>query len=71
MPLFSDFDTDFMALEVRRGHPTLLVDYGTGTARVEHNHNTILDDNFHKIEIKLTTEVSTVCMFFILEQKGK
>lgn len=46
-----------MALELRRGFPVLLVNYGTGTTKIEHSYKQIVDNNIHKIEIILSTTV--------------
>ncbi|XP_065212799.1 DE-cadherin isoform X2 [Planococcus citri] len=46
---------DFMSLELRKGYPVLLVNYGTGTTKVEHSYKQIVDNMVHKIEIILTT----------------
>lgn len=42
---------DFMALELSGGYPRLLVDYGSGTVRVNHSEIRLTDGNFHHIDI--------------------
>ncbi|RZF43960.1 hypothetical protein LSTR_LSTR006768 [Laodelphax striatellus] len=43
---------DFMSLELRGGYPILLVDYGTGTVRIEQNEIMLSDGGTHLIEIE-------------------
>lgn len=48
---------DFMALEVRNGYATLLMDHGTGTVKLEHQQIKLTDGKSHKIEIFWTKNV--------------
>ncbi|RZF45194.1 hypothetical protein LSTR_LSTR009965 [Laodelphax striatellus] len=45
---------DFMALELRNGYPVLLVDFGTGTVKVEHRQIKITDGAMHRVDIYWT-----------------
>lgn len=45
---------DFLALEISQGYPILTVDYGTGAARITHNHVKLEPGRVHTIEIQLT-----------------
>lgn len=45
--------TDFMSLELNNGYPVLLVNFGSGTTRIEHKHIKVNDDLHHLIEIVL------------------
>ncbi|XP_050421332.1 DE-cadherin isoform X2 [Adelges cooleyi] len=42
---------DFMSLEIRNGYPVLLVDYGSGTLKMEQKQIKISDGEVHRIEI--------------------
>ncbi|XP_075221903.1 DE-cadherin-like [Lycorma delicatula] len=42
---------DFMSLELQGGYPVLLVDFGTGTARVEQKQIRLTDGETHRIDI--------------------
>ncbi|XP_050545953.1 DE-cadherin isoform X3 [Daktulosphaira vitifoliae] len=42
---------DFMSLEIRNGYPVLLVDYGSGTLKIEQKQIKISDGEVHRIEI--------------------
>ncbi|KAE8744365.1 hypothetical protein FOCC_FOCC009018 [Frankliniella occidentalis] len=42
---------DFMALELHNGFPVLLVDYGSGTVRMEHTKINLNDGESHRIDI--------------------
>lgn len=46
------FVTDFMSLELVNGLPVLLVDYGSGTTKLNHSVN-VADGKPHLIEIVL------------------
>lgn len=49
---------DFMSLELREGYPVLLVDFGTGTVKIEHRHIKVSDGEKHRIDIIWTKTVS-------------
>lgn len=51
-----------MSLELRDGFPVLLVDYGTGTVRIEQKHIELNDGKKHRIDIIWS---QTVRYFFI------
>lgn len=40
-----------MALEVRDGYPSVLIDYGSGTVRANHTEIKLNDGQFHHIDI--------------------
>ncbi|XP_077285916.1 DE-cadherin isoform X2 [Arctopsyche grandis] len=42
---------DFMSLELIKGYPVLLINYGSGTTRIEHKHVKVDDGQSHLIEI--------------------
>lgn len=50
---------DFMSLELRNGYPVLLMDYGSGTLKIEQKQIKISDGESHRIEIIWT---NTVCI---------
>ncbi|XP_072152433.1 DE-cadherin isoform X2 [Bemisia tabaci] len=45
---------DFISLELQDGYPVLLVDYGSGTSRLAHNHIRLTDGHMHRIDIYLS-----------------
>lgn len=47
---------DFLSLELKDGYPVVLVDYGSGTVRIEAKHKYLVDDTFHSITISLKTK---------------
>lgn len=47
-----------MSLELKNGYPVLLVDYGSGTLKIEQKHIKISDGESHRIEIIWTKTVS-------------
>lgn len=49
---------DFMSLELKNGYPVLLVDYGSGTLKIEQKHIKISDGESHRIEIIWTKTVN-------------
>lgn len=49
---------DFMSLELREGYPVLLVDFGTGTVKIEQRHIKVSDGEKHRIDIIWTKTVS-------------
>jgi len=49
--------TDFISLELKDGYPILLVDYGSGTLKIEQKHKRISDGELHHIEIIWTKTV--------------
>lgn len=54
-----------MSLELQGGYPVLLVDFGTGTARIEQKQIRLNDGETHRIDIILTNAVSFIYLFFI------
>lgn len=48
-----------MSLELKDGYPVLLVDYGSGTLRIEQKHIKISDGEPHRIEIIWSKTVCT------------
>jgi len=48
-----------MSLELKNGFPVLLVDYGSGTLKIEQKQIKISDGESHRIEIIWT---NTVCI---------
>lgn len=47
-----------MSLELREGYPVLLVDFGTGTVKIEQRHIKVSDGEKHRIDIIWTKTVS-------------
>lgn len=47
-----------MSLELKDGYPTLLVDYGSGTLKIEQKQIKISDGKLHHVEIIWTKTVS-------------
>lgn len=47
-----------MSLELQGGYPVLLVDFGTGTARLEQRQIKLADGDFHRIDIIWSNAVS-------------
>lgn len=47
-----------MSLELKDGYPILLVDYGSGTLKIEQKQIKISDGKLHHIEIIWTKTVS-------------
>ncbi|XP_046488919.1 DE-cadherin isoform X1 [Neodiprion pinetum] len=45
---------DFMSLEIQEGHAVLLVDYGSGTIRLEQNKIELMDGKSHRIDVYWT-----------------
>lgn len=54
-----------MSLELRRGYPLLLVNYGTGTTKIEHSYKSIVDEGLHKIEVILSTTVRASALIYL------
>lgn len=48
---------DFMSLELKDGYPILLVDYGSGTLKIEQKQIKISNGELHHIEIIWTKTV--------------
>ncbi|GAB0089877.1 DE-cadherin [Sergentomyia squamirostris] len=44
---------DFLALELVRGYPTLIVDYGSGSIRIEHKHIQLKPGKSYTIDINM------------------
>lgn len=53
------FFSDFMSLELINGYAVLLVDYGSGTLKIEQKHIRISDGEPHRIEIIWSKTVCT------------
>jgi len=49
-----------MSLELRNGFPVLLVDYGSGTLKIEQKQIRISDGESHRIEIIWTNTVRVI-----------
>lgn len=47
-----------MSLELKDGYPVLLVDFGSGTVRVEQKQIKVSDGHIHRIDIFWTKIVS-------------
>lgn len=54
------FLVDFMSLELKGGYPVLLVDYGSGTLKIEQKQIKISDGEPHRIEIIWTNTVHNI-----------
>lgn len=55
-----------MSLELKGGYPVLLVDYGSGTLKIEQKQIKISDGEPHRIEIIWTKTVSTQTRFNLI-----
>lgn len=55
-----------MSLELKGGYPVLLVDYGSGTLKIEQKHIKISDGEPHRIEIIWTNTVHKIKTIIIL-----
>lgn len=52
------FVSDFISLELERGYPRLLIDFGSGTLELKVKTKKTLDDGeWHRIDIFWDTEV--------------
>lgn len=60
--------TDFMSLELVEGFPVLLVDFGSGTVRVEQRQIGLSDGEVHRIDIFWTKTVSIFYVTYLLLQ---
>lgn len=49
---------DFMSLEVSEGYAKLLIDYGSGTSKLEQKQVKLSDGQRHHVDIKWNTDVS-------------
>lgn len=66
MSLFSDF----ISLELERGQPRLLIDFGSGTLELKVKTKKSLDDGeWHRIDVFWDTEVRT--SYFNIKNKYK
>lgn len=54
-----------MALELHNGFPVLLVDYGSGTVRLEHTKINLNDGESHRIDILWSDKVCLQDMFYL------
>lgn len=45
---------DYLALEIVDGYPVLIVDYGTGSVKIQHNYTRLETGKFHLIDIVLS-----------------
>lgn len=53
------FVLDFISLELDRGHPRLLIDFGSGTLELRVKTKKTLDDGeWHRIDVFWTTETA-------------
>jgi Laminin G domain len=56
---------DFMSLEVSEGYAKLLIDYGSGTSKLEQKQVKLSDGHRHHVDIKWNTDVS--CIIFCMQ----
>jgi hypothetical protein len=64
---------DFMALELREGYPVLLVDFGSGTVRMEQRQIKLSDGEIHRIDIfwSKSVRLQAIVMGALCEYKRK